>query len=81
MTSSVERREYCFNGVSTLFADIVCDYNRSCAWQDIQYVMDAHACVMYIASYIMKHEKSMGELLNNVAKEVRDEDLSLSCVR
>ena len=57
------------------------NYNASVmlAWQanmDIQYVMDAYACVMYIASYIMKHEKSMGELLNSVAKEVRDEDLS-----
>ena len=49
------------------------------AWQanmDIQYVMDAYACVMYVASYIMKHEKSMGELLKNVANEVRTEELT-----
>ena len=57
------------------------NYNSSVllAWQanmDVQYVMDAYACVMYVASYIMKHEKSMGELLKQVANEVRDEDLS-----
>ena len=57
------------------------NYNPSVllAWQanmDIQYVMDAYACVMYVASYIMKHEKSMGELLKNVANEVRTEELS-----
>ncbi len=32
---------------------------------DIQYV---HACVMYIASYIMKTERAMGELLKRVAR-------------
>ena len=44
------------------------NYNASVmlAWQanmDIQYVLDAYACVMYVASYIMKTEKSMGVLL------------------
>ena len=43
---------------------------------DAQYVMDAYACVMYVASYMMKHEKSMGELLKNVANEVRTEELN-----
>ena len=57
------------------------NYNPSVllAWQanmDIQYVMDAYACVMYVASYMMKHEKSMGELLKNVANEVRTEELN-----
>ena len=47
------------------------NYNPSVllAWQanmDIQYVMDPYACVMYVASYIMKHEKSMSELLKTV---------------
>ena len=35
-------------------------------WQanmDIQYVINAYACVMYIASYDLKAEKGMGELL------------------
>ena len=57
------------------------NYNPSVllAWQanmDIQYVMDAYACVMYVASYIMKHEKSMGELLKHVSNEVRTEELN-----
>ena len=58
------------------------NYNPSVllAWQanmDIQYVMDPYAsCVMYVASYIMKHEKSMSELLKTVSNEVRTEDLA-----
>ena len=30
------------------------------AWGANQYVLSAHACVMYVASYIMKAEKQMG---------------------
>ena len=56
------------------------NYNASVmlAWQanmDIQYVLDAYACVMYVASYIMKTEKSMGVLLKQVAAEARTEEL------
>ena len=43
------------------------------AWQanmDIQYVINAYACVMYITSYVLKAEKGMGELLKQAAKEV-----------
>ena len=52
------------------------NYNASVmlAWQanmDIQYVLNAYACVMYVASYIMKTEKSMSELLKRVATEAR----------
>ena len=36
---------------------------------------------MYIASYIMKHEKSMGELLKSVSNEVRNEELSVQLRR
>ena len=42
------------------------------AWQantDIQYVLNAYACVMYVASYIMKTDKAMGQLLKQVASE------------
>ena len=42
-------------------------------WQtnmDIQYVTNAYACVMYFASYVLKAEKGMGELLKLAAKEV-----------
>ena len=48
------------------------------AWQanmDIQYVLNAYACVMYVASYIKKTDRAMGELLRRVANETRTEDL------
>ena len=55
-------------------------YNRTCllAWQanmDIQFVEDPHACIMYIAAYISKDEKCMGELLKQVSKECKDLDI------
>ena len=40
-------------------------------WQanmDIQYVLDPYACVMYIASYMVKGERAMTELLTHVSK-------------
>ena len=46
------------------------------AWQanmDVQYIINAYACIMYVASYITKAEKSMGELLKQVCKEIRTE--------
>ena len=56
------------------------NYNASVmlSWQanmDIQYVLDAYTCVMYVASYIMKTEKSMDALLMQVAAEVRTDEL------
>ena len=36
---------------------------------DIQYILDPYACVMYVASYMMKTEKSMGDLLKQVSDE------------
>ena len=56
------------------------NYNPSVmlAWQanmDIQFVMNAYACIMYVASYIMKTERSMGELLKRVATEARTDEL------
>ena len=50
------------------------------AWQanmDIQYILNAYACVMYVASYIMKTERAMGELLKQVAAETRTEELKV----
>ena len=35
----------------------------------------AYACVMYVASYIMKTERLMGELLKRVACESRSDEL------
>ena len=46
------------------------------AWQanmDIQYVVNVYACVMYIASYVMKAEKGMSEMLKQAAKEMESE--------
>ena len=48
------------------------------AWQanmDLQYVLNAYACLMYVASYIMKTDRAMGELLKHVATETRTEEL------
>ena len=36
---------------------------------DIQFILDPYACVMYIASYMLKSEKGMSELLRQVSKE------------
>ena len=56
------------------------NYNASIllAWQanmDVQYVLNAYACVMYVASYIMKTDRAMGVLLKQVAAEVRTSEL------
>lgn len=56
------------------------NYNGSVmlAWQanmDLQYVLNAYACVMYVASYIMKTDRTMGQLLKHVAAEARTEEL------
>ena len=40
---------------------------------DIQYVVDAYACVVYIISYISKAEREMGLLLGNAHKEASKE--------
>ncbi len=50
------------------------------AWQanmDLQYVLNAYACVMYVASYIMKTDRAMGELLKRVASEATTEELKV----
>ena len=54
--------------------------NVMLAWQanmDIQYVLNAYACVMYVASYMMKSERAMGELLRNVVNENRTDELKI----
>ena len=48
------------------------------AWKanmDIQFILDPYACVMYIASYMLKSEGQMSELLRQVAMECRGEDI------
>ena len=44
---------------------------------DIQFILDPYACVMYIASYMLKSEKGMSELLRQVSREYRGEDIKV----
>ena len=44
---------------------------------DIQFILDPYACVMYIASYMLKSEKGMSELLRQVSREHRGEDIKV----
>ena len=58
----------------------VSNYNASVmlAWEanmDLQFVLNAYACVIYVASYIMKTDRAMGEILMCVASEVRTQEL------
>ena len=48
------------------------------AWQanmDFQFIIDAYACLMYVASYVLKAEKGMSEILKQAAKEVQGETI------
>ncbi|XP_071956833.1 uncharacterized protein [Antedon mediterranea] len=48
------------------------------AWKaniDIQFILDAFACVVYVASYMTKNEKGMGELLKQACKEHQDKEV------
>ena len=68
------------SGESVILKRQPCEQNVNCyssavlrTWQanmDIQYVINAYACVMYIASYVLKAEKGMGVLLKQAAKEL-----------
>ena len=42
---------------------------------DLQYILDPYACVMYIAAYMLKSERSVGELLKQVSQECGSEDI------
>ena len=37
---------------------------------NFQCILDPYACLMYVASYVLKAEKGMSDLLRNAAKEV-----------
>ena len=45
------------------------------AKMDLQYILHPYACVMYITSYMLKSEKSMGELFKQVSKECSGEEI------
>ena len=40
---------------------------------DIQFILDAYACVIYVTSNIKKSERAMGDLLKQVSKECESE--------
>ena len=44
---------------------------------DIQFILDLYACVMYIASYMLKSKKGMSELLRQVSTEHGGEDIKV----
>ncbi|XP_048251539.1 uncharacterized protein LOC125379306 [Haliotis rufescens] len=46
---------------------------------DIQYVVDAYSCVVYIISYISKAEREMGLLLNHAQKEANKDNTDAKC--
>ena len=44
------------------------------AWEanlDVQYVTNTYACVMYVASYVSKPEKTLGDVLNAVSSSAQ----------
>ena len=48
---------------------------------DIQFILDLYACVMYSASYMLKSEKGMSELLRQVSRKCRGEDIKVQLRR
>ena len=49
------------------------------AWRaniNVQFILDAYACVMYVAAYMTKNEKGIGELLKQTCKEYKDDDIT-----
>ena len=49
---------------------------------DIQYILDPYACVMYIATYMLKNEGAMSELLKNACRECREDiQVQLRCIQ
>lgn len=62
------------------------NYNPVCLreWNantGLQFIVNAYSCVMYVASYMLKSEKAMGQLLKHVAKEHITEDLKTKLIR
>ena len=50
------------------------------AWQanhDVQLVLEAYSCIVYICDYMMKSHKGMSELLPNACQEAKDGNMTL----
>ena len=64
--SVVMQRNPSESWINTYNPDVI----RVCrANMDVQFILDPYACVIYIATYMLKSEKSMAELLKQIAKE------------
>ena len=72
-------------GISIILKRRPCEQRVNCycpavlkAWEahmDMQFIVNAYACVMYVASYVLKAEKGMGELLKQAALEIEKEEI------
>ena len=54
------------------------------AWQanmDLQFVLNVYACIMHVASYIIKTGRAMGVLLKHVAPETSIEELESKMIQ
>ena len=50
------------------------------AWQanhDVQLVLEAYSCIVYIGDYMMKSHKGMSELLANACQEAKGGNMTL----
>ncbi|XP_072563646.1 uncharacterized protein [Paramormyrops kingsleyae] len=65
-TSIILKRRPCEVWVNQYNRDLLRCWNAN---MDIQFVVDAYSCIVYIISYISKAEREMGLLLANAQKE------------
>ena len=70
--SVVMKRKPLESWINTYNPDIIKVWKAN---MDLQYILDPYACVIYIAAYMLKSERSMGELLKQVSKECSSEDI------
>ncbi|XP_070540155.1 uncharacterized protein [Ptychodera flava] len=70
-TSVVLKRESSDVWVNQYNKDLLRCWNAN---MDIQFVVDAYSCIVYIISYISKAEREMGLLLDHAQKEASKED-------
>jgi DNA replication protein DnaC len=70
--SVVMKRKPSESWINTYNPDVIRVWKAN---MDLQYILDPYACVMYIAAYMLKSERSMGELLKQVSKECGGEDI------
>ena len=66
------KRTPCAQGVNCYSPDILRAWEAN---MDIQHIVNAYACVMYVVSYVLKAEKGMSNLLCDAAKEIDRETI------